>query len=245
MLYANALGPMLGRCAHLSRAGMEARLSQYEVTPVQTHVLLYLIRHGGQAPQCQVTDFLKVKPSTANGILDRMVEKDLVVRSVSGSDAGAGSSPSPTRAGRSRRCLSGVSGSRRPPGPGADPPGDGAVPLPFVPNYSEFGGGSSHMTKYMRPYAGWIALGIGCSAAEAIFELLIPLVMSDIVDVGIATGDQSYILQKGILMVVMAMVSLAFGLGGRCLLRHGRHGFRCQLAGGGVRPHSGVCLLQY
>ena len=69
------------------------------------------------------------------------------------------------------------------------------------------------MTKYMRPYAGWIALGIGCSAAEAIFELLIPLVMSDIVDVGIATGDQSYILQKGILMVVMAMVSLAFGLG--------------------------------
>ena len=69
------------------------------------------------------------------------------------------------------------------------------------------------MTKYMRPYAGWIALGIGCSAAEAIFELLIPLVMSDIVDVGIATGDQGYILRKGILMVVMAMVSLAFGLG--------------------------------
>ncbi len=69
------------------------------------------------------------------------------------------------------------------------------------------------MTKYLRPHAGWIALGIGCSAAEAIFELLIPLVMSDIVDVGIATGDQSYILHKGILMVVMAMVSLAFGLG--------------------------------
>ncbi len=87
MFYANALGPTLGRCAHLARAGMEARLSRYEVTPVQTHVLLYLFRHGGQAPQCQVTDFLKVKPSTANGILDRMAEKKLVVRSVSGSDA--------------------------------------------------------------------------------------------------------------------------------------------------------------
>ena len=87
MSYANALGPMLGRCAHLARSGMEARLSRYEVTPAQSHVLLYLFRHGGQAPQCQVTDFLKVKPSTANGILDRMVEKDLVVRSVSGSDA--------------------------------------------------------------------------------------------------------------------------------------------------------------
>ena len=51
MFYANALGPTLGRCAHLARAGMEARLSRYEVTPVQTHVLLYLFRHGGQAPQ--------------------------------------------------------------------------------------------------------------------------------------------------------------------------------------------------
>ena len=69
------------------------------------------------------------------------------------------------------------------------------------------------MTKYMRPYAGWIALGVACSAAEAVFELLIPLVMSDIVDVGIAAGDQGYILRKGILMVVMAMVSLCFGLG--------------------------------
>lgn len=87
MFHVNALGPTLGRCAHLARAGMEARLSRYEVTPAQTHVLLYLFRHGGQAPQCQVTEFLKVKPSTANGILDRMAEKELVVRSVSGSDA--------------------------------------------------------------------------------------------------------------------------------------------------------------
>ena len=69
------------------------------------------------------------------------------------------------------------------------------------------------MTKYMRPYAGWMVLGVACSAAEAVFELLIPLVMSDIVDVGIAAGDQGYILRKGILMVVMAMVSLCFGLG--------------------------------
>lgn len=64
-----------------------------------------------------------------------------------------------------------------------------------------------------RPYGGWIAVGVLCSAAEAVFELLIPLVMSDIVDIGIATGDQTYILHKGILMVIMAMLSLCFGLG--------------------------------
>ena len=66
---------------------------------------------------------------------------------------------------------------------------------------------------HARPYAGWIAAGVVCSASEAIFELLIPLVMSDIVDVGIATGDQTYIMRKGLLMVVMALISLSFGLG--------------------------------
>lgn len=52
-----------------------------------------------------------------------------------------------------------------------------------------------------------------CSAAEAIFELLIPLVMADIVNIGIANADETFILQKGLLMTVMALVSLAFGLG--------------------------------
>ena len=83
-----ALGPMLGRGAHLIKERMDARLSQYDVTPAQTHTLLYLHhRHDGQAPQCEVVRHLKVKPSTANGILDRMEEKELVSRSVSGNDA--------------------------------------------------------------------------------------------------------------------------------------------------------------
>ncbi len=66
---------------------------------------------------------------------------------------------------------------------------------------------------HARPYSKWICLGVLCSAAEAVFELLIPLVMSDIVDIGIANGDQDFILRKGIQMVIMAMVSLCFGLG--------------------------------
>ena len=66
---------------------------------------------------------------------------------------------------------------------------------------------------HARPFTPWILAGVACSAMEAVFELLIPLVMSDIVDVGIARGDQAYILRKGALMVAMALVSLAFGLG--------------------------------
>ncbi len=64
-----------------------------------------------------------------------------------------------------------------------------------------------------RPYGLWILVGVACSAAEAVFELLIPLVMSDIVDIGIANGDQALILRKGALMIVLAVASLCFGLG--------------------------------
>ena len=81
------LGPTLGRAAHLAKANMGARVAQFDITPAQTHVLLYLHHHGGQAPQYELTSFLQVKPSTANGVLDRMEEKGLVRRSVSGKDA--------------------------------------------------------------------------------------------------------------------------------------------------------------
>ena len=80
-------GPLLGRCAHLTRERMEARLSDWEITPAQTRVLLYLHRHDGKAPQHEVTEYLKVKPSTVNGILDRLEERGLVSRSISDADA--------------------------------------------------------------------------------------------------------------------------------------------------------------
>lgn len=81
------LGPALSWAAKLSKANMDARVSRYDVTPAQTHVLLYLQQHGGRVPQHELAEFLRVKPSTVNGVLDRMEEKGLVRRSVSGSDA--------------------------------------------------------------------------------------------------------------------------------------------------------------
>jgi len=64
-----------------------------------------------------------------------------------------------------------------------------------------------------RPYRGWIAAGVACSAGEAVFELLIPLVMSEIVNVGIPAADERFILLNGLKMVLMALVSLALGVG--------------------------------
>ena len=47
---------------------------------------------------------------------------------------------------------------------------------------------------------------------EVLMEVLIPLEMAKIIDVGIANGDMSYILQRGLLLVVMAMLALFFGI---------------------------------
>lgn len=82
---------------------------------------------------------------------------------------------------------------------------------------------------HARPYGAWIGLGVVCSAAEAVFELLIPLVMADIVNVGIETGDQSYILRKGALMAGMAIVSLCFGLGSAACSSVAGQGFGANL----------------
>ena len=82
---------------------------------------------------------------------------------------------------------------------------------------------------YLRPYKKWFILGIICSAAEAVFELLIPLVMARIVDVGIQSGDASYTVRMGTLMVAMALVSLGFGISAAYLSAKTGQGFGAKL----------------
>ena len=46
---------------------------------------------------------------------------------------------------------------------------------------------------------------------EVLMEVLIPLLMANIIDVGIANGDMGYIIRTGVLLAVMAMLALVFG----------------------------------
>ena len=69
------------------------------------------------------------------------------------------------------------------------------------------------LAPYMKKYKTPLILAVLCAALEAIFELLIPLVMAQIVDVGISSGDTGYTIKMGLLMLVMAAISLSFGLG--------------------------------
>lgn len=85
------------------------------------------------------------------------------------------------------------------------------------------------LTPYTAGYRKWMLFGVICSASEAIFELLIPLVMADIVDIGIANGDTSYIIRKGMAMVGMALISLIFGLGSAAFSSIAGQGFGANL----------------
>lgn len=69
------------------------------------------------------------------------------------------------------------------------------------------------LAPYMKKYKTPLILGVLCAALEATFELFIPLVMAQIVDVGISSGDMGYTIKMGLLMVVMAAISLSFGIG--------------------------------
>ncbi len=60
-------------------------------------------------------------------------------------------------------------------------------------------------------YKKFAILGPIMAAGEVVLEVLVPYTMARIVDVGVAQKDISYIVKMGLVMVVMAMGSLAFG----------------------------------
>lgn len=83
--------------------------------------------------------------------------------------------------------------------------------------------------RYTQGYRKYVLFGVICSAGEAVFELLLPLVMADIVDTGIPAGDTNFILQRGGLMVIMALVSMALGIGSAFLSSRAGQGFGSNL----------------
>ena len=81
------------------------------------------------------------------------------------------------------------------------------------------------LAPYTRGYRLYVLLGVLCSAGEAVLELELPQAMSEIVDVGIAGGDRSYILLTGLKMFLMAMAALACGVGAAALAAKAAMGF--------------------
>ncbi len=66
--------------------------------------------------------------------------------------------------------------------------------------------------KSIREYRKQSLLAPFLVILEVLMEVLIPLEMAKIIDVGITNGDLSYIVQRGVVLVVMAMLALFFGV---------------------------------
>src|SRR5438128_2744247 len=68
--------------------------------------------------------------------------------------------------------------------------------------------------RLIRPYRGSIAIVLVLALAQSIGFLLLPRLMSDIVDKGIVKGDQRAILEIGGLMLLMSVVATACSIAG-------------------------------
>ena len=71
----------------------------------------------------------------------------------------------------------------------------------------------TRLFSYMNQYKKYAALAVVCIMTEGVFELLVPLIMADLIDVGVANGDRSYIYMKGLQMVCCALIALVLGVG--------------------------------
>ena len=66
--------------------------------------------------------------------------------------------------------------------------------------------------KYLKPYRKEAVMGFFFKLIEAFFELIVPIVVADIIDYGILHQDQQYILQRGLLLLALALLGYACAL---------------------------------
>ena len=68
------------------------------------------------------------------------------------------------------------------------------------------------LVKYLKKYRKNVILGPIFKLTEAVFELIVPLVMAKIIDVGIANKDSGYIWKMGGVLVLLGVCGLGFAL---------------------------------
>ena len=68
------------------------------------------------------------------------------------------------------------------------------------------------LRRYLKDYKKQLIIGPVFKLFEAILELIVPLVMSDIIDSGIKSGSRSYVITHGIIMVSLSAIGLCSAL---------------------------------
>ncbi len=68
------------------------------------------------------------------------------------------------------------------------------------------------LRRFLKDYKKECIIGPLCKLFEAILELLVPMVMASIIDVGVKNGDSGYVLQMGGALVLLGVVGLLSAL---------------------------------
>ena len=72
----------------------------------------------------------------------------------------------------------------------------------------------ARLLRDLGPYRKDLVIGALLVLVESAFEMVIPVIMADIIDVGVANRDVPYILSQGVKMGVCALLALLTGLPG-------------------------------
>ena len=87
------------------------------------------------------------------------------------------------------------------------------------------------LIKYFRSYLKEIILSPAFKLLEAIFELIVPLVVANIIDKGIANADKPLITSRIILLVVFAVVGFACAITAQYFAAYAANGISSKLRG--------------
>jgi ATP-binding cassette subfamily B protein len=99
--------------------------------------------------------------------------------------------------------------------------------------------------RFLRPYRGQVALVLVLALAQSLGFLLLPRLMSDIVDKGIVKGDQRAILEIGALMLVMSVVATLCAVAGSYFSSKVATGFGKNLRGSIFARVEGFSIHQF
>ena len=64
-----------------------------------------------------------------------------------------------------------------------------------------------HVFSYLKPYRRDLFLAVGLVFVECIFEMVIPMLMSDLVDQGVPSHDMQVIMLQGSKMIICAVLA--------------------------------------
>ena len=68
------------------------------------------------------------------------------------------------------------------------------------------------LARSLREFTVFAILSPLCMAGEVYMEVLIPGIISKIVDYGITPGDMGVVVRQGLMLVLCALTSLCFGV---------------------------------